>query len=289
MTRLIATGTAILILASTACRADDLALLNQTLQNACPAGTGVSLRQLPALDAAASALSSGVALDDALSQVHYRQETSMAATITGKPAAPEQFERTARLLLAHYCQDFINDAYSELGIHRQPGKLQLVFARPRHSISADDVPRLRAQLLELVNAARSQPRLCGTQSFPAAGPVKYSDTLTKAAIVHAADMAQQGRMDHAGSDGSSPSERLTRVGYNWRLSGENLGLGFDDVEPLMRGWLASAAHCGNIMDARFEEMGAAFAVGNDAGTRLYWVQNFAARRDNAFSRTAARR
>jgi uncharacterized protein YkwD len=129
-------------------------------------------------------------------------------------------------------------------------------------------------LLALVNAARGEPRFCGTQWFPAAGPLTYSDTLTRAAIVHAVDMAQRDRMDHAGSDGSSPSERLTRVGYAWRLSGENLALGYDDVDAMMRGWLASPGHCANIMDARFEEMGAAFAVGDAGDAQFYWVQNF---------------
>ena len=277
-----------MLLAGNVAQADDLSALNQAFHNACPGAAISSLSQVPALDAAAQAMAEGQGLDDALGSARYRQESSMAATVSGKAAAPASMERTAKLLFQRFCQEIIDDGYSELGLHRRAQQLFLVFAHPRHTINADDIPVLRAQLLELVNAARSEPRRCGEHEFPASAPVRYSDSLTRAAVIHAADMAQRASLDHAGSDGSNPGERLTRVGYRWQISGENLALGYDDVATVMRGWLDSPAHCENIMEPRFDEMGLAFAIGPGPQAPVYWVQDFAAARNRNFSRTAGR-
>ncbi len=276
------------MLAGNFAHAVDLSALNQSFHKVCPGSTVGALRQVPSLDAAAQAMAAGQGLDDALGMVRYRQESSMAATVSGKAAAPAAVERTAKQFFERFCHEFIDDGYSELGLHRSAEQLFLVFAHPRHTITADDIPVLRAQLLELVNAARSQPRRCGAQSFPAASLVRYSDSLTKAAVIHAADMAQRKNLDHAGGDGSNPGERLTRAGYRWQVSGENLASGYDDVETVMRGWLDSPAHCENIMEPRFDEMGLAFAIGPGPQAPVYWVQNFGAARKPDFSRPARR-
>jgi uncharacterized protein YkwD len=129
-------------------------------------------------------------------------------------------------------------------------------------------------VLELVNVAREQPRQCGDRSFQAAPQVMLSPTLTEVASLHAQDMAQQRVMDHRGSDGSTPAERVTRAGYRWRVVGENVAAGQPNADAVVAAWLASAAHCANIMESRFREMGIAFAVvsGNPA---TYWTQVFA--------------
>ena len=50
------------------------------------------------------------------------------------------------------------------------------------------------------------------------GPVRLDAALTAAAATHSRDMAVQNRPWHFGSDGSSPVDRLARVGYRGRLS-----------------------------------------------------------------------
>lgn len=212
----------------------------------------------------------------------------MSATITGKAAQPQRWQQTAAVLFERFCEDIVADRFTELGLHHGADRLFLLFARPRAAITADDIPQIRARLLQLINDARAQPRQCGEQSFPAAEPLVYSSALTEASIRHAVDMAQRGSMDHRGSDGSTPSERLTRVGYRWERSGENLALGYDRVDELVQGWLASPTHCANIMDARFVETGVSFAVSEGDAGMLYWAQSFAAPQGSSFARTAAR-
>ncbi len=200
----------------------------------------------------------------------------MAATIVGKPAAPDKLNQTARQLFARFCQEFVAEGFSEVGQYRDGDRLYLVFARPRRSITADDIPVIRAQLLELVNQARSVPRQCGDKPYAAASPVRYSNDLARAAVVHAADMARRNQLDHLGSDGSNPGERISRAGFRWRVVGENLALGFDNAAEVVRGWLDSPVHCENIMDARFEDMGVAFAISSGPDAVVYWAQSLAA-------------
>jgi uncharacterized protein YkwD len=40
----------------------------------------------------------------------------------------------------------------------------------------------------------------------------------------------------------------------------------------VKGWLDSPAHCENLLDPRFAEMGIAYVPGRGAKRGLYWVQ-----------------
>lgn len=276
------------LLGPTIAQATDADAVREALAATCPAAT-TRLESNAALDAAAAVMSQGRLLDDALAQVHYRQHASMAATISGKAGSPERLTRTFGTLFGHYCDTMQADGYTEIGLYRTTDKLLLIFARPRREVTADDIPALRAELLTLINAARAQPRQCGAETYAAAGPLRYSEELTKAAIVHAVDMARADRLDHAGSDGSDPRQRIARAGYVGGIVGENLASGFDRIEDLVRGWLDSPAHCSNIMEPRFEQMGAAFAFGNGDNPALYWAQTFAGRGRIAVVPTTLRR
>lgn len=43
----------------------------------------------------------------------------------------------------------------------------------------------------------------------------------------------------------------------------------------MQGWIDSPGHCANPMDARFTEMGLAYAVDARSRAGIYWTQVFA--------------
>jgi uncharacterized protein YkwD len=136
---------------------------------------------------------------------------------------------------------------------------------------------VRARVVELVNAARSQSRRCGSARFAAAPPLAVSPMLNEAAADHARDMARKTYFDHRGTDGSQPKDRVLRAGYQPRLTGENIAFGPVSAEEVVAGWLASPGHCANIMDSRFEEIGVGLASGRGRG-RIYWVQTFGAPR-----------
>jgi uncharacterized protein YkwD len=136
---------------------------------------------------------------------------------------------------------------------------------------------VNARVVELVNAARSHARKCGSERFAAAPSLNVSRTLAEAARDHARDMARKKFFEHLGSDGSQPKDRVLRAGYQPRLSGENIAYGPESAEEAVAGWLASPGHCANIMDSRFRDIGVGVATGRKRG-QIYWVQTFGAPR-----------
>lgn len=136
---------------------------------------------------------------------------------------------------------------------------------------------LGARVLELVNAARAEPRRCGWKKFAAAPPLARSALLDRVAGDHAREMASHGRMGHAGNDGSTPAGRATRAGYRWLRIAENVAAGQPTPEDAVASWLASAGHCANLMDPAYTESGigaAAAAAGEEGPHWLYWAQVF---------------
>ncbi len=136
---------------------------------------------------------------------------------------------------------------------------------------------VRERVIELVNAARSEGRRCGSERFAAAAPLDASRQLNVAAADHARDMARRNYFDHRGRDGSQPKERVLRTGYEPRLSGENIAFGPETAEEVVAGWLDSPGHCANIMEPKFKHIGVGVAMSKKRG-RIYWVQTFGAPR-----------
>jgi uncharacterized protein YkwD len=142
-------------------------------------------------------------------------------------------------------------------------------------VAQESSATVSARVVELVNAARSNGRKCGSERFGVAPSLNVSQKLNKAAEGHARDMARKKYFEHRGSDGSQPKDRVIRAGYQPRLTGENIAYGPESAEEVVAGWLASPGHCANIMDSRFQSIGIGLAVGRKRG-EIYWVQNFGA-------------
>lgn len=147
-------------------------------------------------------------------------------------------------------------------------------------VGRDSSATVRERVIDLVNAARSKGRRCGSERFAPAPPLSASRPLSHAAADHARDMARRNYFDHRGRDGSQPKERVLRAGYEPQLSGENIAFGPQTAEEVVAGWLDSPGHCANIMEPRFEHIGVGVATGKKRG-RIYWVQNFGAPRPPA--------
>ena len=85
------------------------------------------------------------------------------------------------------------------------------------------------QLLCLVNAQRQQAGLKLLGLDP---------KLTVAAQQHSQDMATTQNMDHIGSDGSSPSDRISKAGFQWQSDGENVAEGQTSMQQVMHDWVS---------------------------------------------------
>ena len=214
--------------------------------------------------------SRGGRLRDALKKVDYRATNSASMRIAGAPD-----DRTLlRLLVANYCETLVDPTFTELGAYRRGKDIWLVVAAPFATPAIKDVPAMQREVLTLVNEARSKARRCGSKSFPTAAPLTLSATLSRAALAHAQDMAANNHFEHTGTNGSTPSQRATLAGYQWRNVAENIAAGPATAAIVVDGWLASPGHCSNIMGAQYTEMGVAFAVNAKSEAGIYWAQEF---------------
>lgn len=126
-----------------------------------------------------------------------------------------------------------------------------------------------------LNALRAQARVCGERSLPAAPALRWQVLLAAAAQRHAQDLAARDRLDHLSADGASLRMRLRAAGYAMRLAGENLAGGAATLDEALAQWLASPAHCENLMLAEVQEVGLACVTGPGQLQR-YWVLQVAA-------------
>lgn len=127
-------------------------------------------------------------------------------------------------------------------------------------------------VLQYTNEARSKQQDCGVHGIESpVGPLQLNERLSIAAQAHADDMAQNNFMAHEGSDGSDPSTRADRAGYQG-LVGENVARGYETPQAVVAGWIDSDGHCTNMMNGGYEELGVGYAVSNSG--EKFWVQLF---------------
>ncbi|RQM17695.1 hypothetical protein DD237_000700 [Peronospora effusa] len=121
-----------------------------------------------------------------------------------------------------------------------------------------------ALMLERVNLERSAqglPLLC------------INKKLQLAAQGHSDDQAANNFMDHTGSNGSTPAERVSAAGYDWRGVAENVAAGQVDVTEVMDAWMNSEGHRHNIL-GDYTMLGSAYAYTSNGLYKHFWTQNF---------------
>jgi uncharacterized protein YkwD len=237
-------------------------------------GVEAAVRPSKLLDGVAQRLAQGQRLGAALEEVRYAAGRATSVHVEGTT----DVSAIQRVLREEYCAA-VNDAvFAEMGVARRGAATWIVLADPLGLPDAADQGLIAREVLELVNAARRQPRRCGRQRFAATHPLALDTTLSTVARLHAGEMATHGTMRHRGSDGSQPAERVTRAGYEWRTVAENVAAGQRDAEAVVAHWLASPGHCANIMGPQFAEMGLGFAIAPRSTARIYWAQVLAAPR-----------
>jgi uncharacterized protein YkwD len=264
---------AALIAVTPPARADMLSVVNAVRKQGCGRGvpSAPPVKANKSLDAAARELARTGKLRGALEGSGYSAASSASLHIKG----PTTDTDIRGELAGRSCSNVVDKQFTELGSYRQGGDTWLVFAAPLPKPPVLQPAAQAARVLRLVNEARASARKCGGRQFAAAPPLSMSSVLTSAAAGHARDMAERGELTHTGADGSQPADRITRAGYHWRASGENVAAGQQDADAVVAAWLASPGHCANIMQPNFTEMGVAFVQVPTANPNIYWAQSFA--------------
>ncbi len=106
---------------------------------------------------------------------------------------------------------------------------------------------------------------------PALNPLSYNSTLQAAAQWHANDMSINGYFAHQGLDGSSPSQRLTTLGYNWCYSGENIARGQLTETEAFTAWMNSPPHKAIMLSSEPTQFGLASAANYGGMQGKIWV------------------
>ena len=130
------------------------------------------------------------------------------------------------------------------------------------------------ELLRLVNEARAQTQVCGSEALAPVAPLTLNEQLNQAAQGHSNDMATNNFLAHTGSNGSSFNQRIEAQGYIFSFAGENVAAGKSTAQETMQQWLNSEGHCRNIMNPNFTQMGVGFAENSASQYRVYWTQVF---------------
>ena len=150
-----------------------------------------------------------------------------------------------------------------------------VVSPPSTKATCDSKDLIRRQMVDLINEARALPRTCGDLQYTSAPPLIWSIDLEKAARTHSREMATRNFFAHRGPDSTHVGHRVQAVGYNWRVVGENIFAGIETAKEAVYGWLESPAHCKNIMNPDFTEIGAACERTTTSQYESYWTQVFA--------------
>lgn len=129
-----------------------------------------------------------------------------------------------------------------------------------YRIRSGDVSKIQFRILDSVNVLRQ-----------AAGqaPVQFDSQLNAAAATHSRDMSIQNRPWHFGSDGSSPIDRVRRVGYSGNLVGENISETYEDEVETLSAWMDQADTRRVILSPRARRMG--FAWTQEENGKLWWT------------------
>jgi uncharacterized protein YkwD len=236
------------------------------------AGIRVALRDSAALDAAALQWSRTSNLKAGIERSGYRAEQSAALHVSGDQGATQQ------ALASRLCTALTDRSFVDLGSVQRGQDTWIIVAAPFAPPARSDAAAVAAELLQRINLARASARRCGNQSFAAAAPLRLNALLRGAAEMHAQDMVSHDYFAHQGSDGSTPAQRVSATGYRYQLVGENIASGPETAAEAVAGWLASPAHCENIMDPRFSESGVGYAANVSGTPHIYWVQEFGAPR-----------
>jgi len=129
-----------------------------------------------------------------------------------------------------------------------------------YRIKNSDVSKIQFRMLDSVNALRQAS---------GANPVQLDSKLTAAAATHSRDMSVQNRPWHFGSDGSSPIDRVRRVGYEGEMLGETISETYETELETLAAWMDEPGTRAVILEPDAINMG--FAWLQEDNGKIWWT------------------
>jgi uncharacterized protein YkwD len=129
-----------------------------------------------------------------------------------------------------------------------------------YRINERDTGKIQFRMLDAVNSLRAASGRAAVELNP---------QLNAAAATHSQDMARQNRPWHFGSDGSSPIDRIARVGYPGTLVGETISETYESELETLAAWMEQPDTRRVIMSAEARNMGFAWTQENNG--KIWWT------------------
>ena len=129
-----------------------------------------------------------------------------------------------------------------------------------YKIRPADMAKIQYRMLDSVNSLR------GAAGLP---PVQLNAQLNAAAETHSRDMSAQNRPWHFGSDGSSPIDRVQRVGYTGAMLGENISETYETELETLAAWMEEPGTRDVILSRNATNMG--FAWFQEGSGKIWWT------------------
>ncbi|MDW3180553.1 CAP domain-containing protein [Roseobacter sp.] len=129
-----------------------------------------------------------------------------------------------------------------------------------YRISRGDTGKIQFRMLDSVNALRSAS---------GQAPLELDSKLNAAAATHSRDMSIQNRPWHFGSDGSSPIDRVQRVGYSGVLIGENISETYESELETLGAWMEKPDTRRVILSPDATQMG--FSWYQERNGKIWWT------------------
>ncbi|OHA89151.1 MAG: hypothetical protein A2653_03000 [Candidatus Zambryskibacteria bacterium RIFCSPHIGHO2_01_FULL_43_25] len=127
------------------------------------------------------------------------------------------------------------------------------------SVSAGITPQ---EIIEEINGRRLEYNLSVLSESP---------ELAQAARVKAEELAGKGYLEHSKSQSGGTWPILERVNYPYSRAGENLAVHVFEAENVVAYWMMSSTHKANLLNEKFEDVGAYAASGIYSGKSSYYI------------------
>ncbi|MBQ8341104.1 MAG: LysM peptidoglycan-binding domain-containing protein [Clostridia bacterium] len=116
------------------------------------------------------------------------------------------------------------------------------------------------EVIRLVNAERAKYGL---------SPLTENWELSRVARYKSQDMKENRYFSHTSPVYGSPFQMIKSFGISYRSAGENIAKGYATPQAVVNGWMNSAGHRANILNASFTQIGVGYVASSH-----YWTQMF---------------
>ncbi len=116
------------------------------------------------------------------------------------------------------------------------------------------------EVVRLVNEIRAKNGL---------KPLTENWELSRVARYKAQDMHDKKYFSHTSPTYGSPFTMIKNFGISYRTAGENIAMGYKTPQAVVDGWMNSAGHRANILNANYTQIGVGYVPSGS-----YWSQMF---------------